>query len=253
MSAPDYPLKIDIERLSFGNKLGLYMRTVSTSWPRFFLEQLVFLLVSWVPTSVGVALRALLYPLVVRAGWPLVVEKNVTLHRPGAIRLGRNVFLAENVYLLAGGQGISIGDFCELLPGAVLMIRDYRGVPNAGITIGRHCGINTGAVIFSHGRTTIADDVQIGPGVVISTGGHLFEDPTVPVRVQGGDIRDIEIGRGAWIGARAVILPGVHVGAGAVVAAGAVVTEDVPAHSLAAGVPARILRSWRPEDAVPAG
>src|SRR2546425_7664621 len=92
---PRYQLAVELDRLGFFGRLGLYLRTVSTSGPRFAVEQLVFLLASWVPTTFGVALRALLYPLIVRAGWPLVVEKNVTLHRPAALRLGSNVYLAE--------------------------------------------------------------------------------------------------------------------------------------------------------------
>jgi len=242
--------------MTLRQKLALYARTITTHPARLPLEQLVFLVASWVPTAVGVGLRSLLYPLVVRSQWPLIVEKNVTLHRPGAITLGRNVFLGENVYLLAGGRGIAIGDYSEILPNVVLMIRDYRGVPNAGIEIGSHVGINTGAIIFSHGSTRIGDDVLIGPGAVISTSGHTFEDGTRPIRMQRIAVGDIEIGAGAWIGARAVVLPGIRVGEGAVIGAGAVVSSDIPPRSLAVGVPARVVRSWgrgeRPPEAQPA-
>ena len=230
--------------MSVRDKLAIYSSTLSTSPLRLPFEQLVFLLASWVPTAFGVALRALLYPTILRARFPFIIEKNVTLHRPGAIRLGRNVFLGENVYLLAGGDGITIGDHSEILPNAVLMIRDYRGVPNAGIEIGRNVGINTGAIVFSHGRTTIGDDVLIGPGAVLSTSGHTFEDGTRPIRLQRIAVGDIAIGSGAWIGARAVVLPGVRVGEGAVIGAGAVVSHDIPDRSLAVGVPARVVRSW---------
>jgi acetyltransferase-like isoleucine patch superfamily enzyme len=248
MDPSSHELAVSIERMSVRQKLAIYAATISTHPARLPLEQLVFLLASWVPTPLGVAMRALLYPLIVRAGWPLVVEKNVTLHRPGAIRLGRNVFLGENVYMLAGGRGIRVGDYSEILPGCVLMIRDYRGVPNAGIDIGHHVGINTGAIIFSHGATRIGDDVLIGPGAVISTSGHTFEDGTRPIRMQRIAVGDIEIGTGAWIGARAVVLPGVRIGEGAVVGAGAVAATDVPAHSLAVGVPARVVRSWAKDE-----
>jgi acetyltransferase-like isoleucine patch superfamily enzyme len=236
----------ELSALGFGQKLDLYLRTVSTSWPRFAVEQLVFLLVSWIPTALGVALRAVLYRLIVPMGWPVLVERGVSLHRPAAIRLGSNVYLGENVYLLAGGEGITIGDATELLPNVALVIRDYRGFPNPRITIGARCSLNLGTVVFSHGSTTIGDDVQIGPGVVITTGNHLFDDPTRPVRTQGGAVAPVVIEDGAWIGARAVILPGVRIGAGAVVAAGAVVTTDVPARTLVAGVPARAVRDWDP-------
>jgi acetyltransferase-like isoleucine patch superfamily enzyme len=248
VAAPSRPyhLEVDIERLSVGGKLSLYLRTVSTSGPRLLLEQAIFLLASWVPTVVGVGLRALLYPLIVRARWPLVTEKNVTLHRPGRMRFGANVYLSENVYILAGGDGVEIGDYSELLPNVVLMIRDYRGVSGARIEIGRRCSFNAGVVVFSHGRTRIGDHVQIGPGAVISTTDHFFADPTQPVRTQGLDVRDVTIEDGACIGARAVILPGVTVGRGAVVGAGAVVWDDVPPYTMVLGMPARVVKSWDP-------
>jgi acetyltransferase-like isoleucine patch superfamily enzyme len=246
-----YHLEVDIERLGAGAKLALYVRTLSTSVPRLLLEQAIFLLAAWIPSVFGVGLRALLYPLVVRAGWPLVVEKNVTLHRPGRMRFGASVYLAENSYILAGGEGVEIGDFSELLPNVVLMIRDYRGVGAPRIEIGRRCSINSGAIVFSHGRTRIGDDVQIGPGAVISTTGHFFEDPTRPVRVQGLDVRDVTIEAGALIGARAVILPGVTVGRGAVVGAGTVVSDDVPPYTMVVGVPARVVKSWDPSRGTP--
>ena len=179
MSTPRFDLGFDVERLTFSEKLSIYVRTLSTSPVRLPLEQLIFLLVSWIPTPLGVALRAILYPMIMRASFPLIVERNATLHRPGAITLGRNVFLGENAYLLAGGQGISMGDYCQIMPNVVLMIRDYRGIPGAGIELGDHVGINVGSILFSHGRTRIGDNVLIGPGVVISTAGHFSRSRSV--------------------------------------------------------------------------
>src|SRR5439155_853539 len=84
VSSPPHALQVDLTRMGLRDKLGLYLRTVSTSGRRFFFEQVVFLFASWVPTPLGAALRAVLYPLVVRMGWPVLIEKNVTIHRPGA-------------------------------------------------------------------------------------------------------------------------------------------------------------------------
>ena len=60
----------------------------------------------------------------------------------------------------------------------------------------------------------------------------------------------IEVGNNVWIGARVTLLPGVHIGEGSVIAAGAVVTKDIPAHVLAAGVPARVVRPITDEDRI---
>jgi acetyltransferase-like isoleucine patch superfamily enzyme len=71
---------------------------------------------------------------------------------------------------------------------------------------------------------------------------HLFEGMERPIMQQGISARGITVEDGAWIGAGAIVVDGVRVGARAVVGAGAVVTRDVPPRTLAAGVPARVIR-----------
>lgn len=107
------------------------------------------------------------------------------------------------------------------------------------IRIGRNVFINMGCKFQDQGGITIADGALIGRNVVIATVNHPLE----PSR--RGDIvpAPVHIGKGAWIGANATILPGVTVGDGAVVAAASVVTRDVPAGTVVVGSPARVLRS----------
>ena len=92
------------------------------------------------------------------------------------------------------------------------------------------------------GLAHIERDVLVASGVQIPSGGatHYFDDPTRPIREQGGERRMVVIGEGAWIGSGAIILA--DVGKGTVVAAGAVVTKPLPNHVIAGGVPARVLR-----------
>ena len=87
----------------------------------------------------------------------------------------------------------------------------------------------------------IGDRVRIGHDVMLLTVDHRIGHPGY--RCGDSFARSISIGDGAWLGSRVVVLPGVSIGKGAVVAAGAVVTRDVPADTLVAGVPARVLRS----------
>jgi maltose O-acetyltransferase len=86
------------------------------------------------------------------------------------------------------------------------------------------------------GTITIGDGVTFGPQVMVITGAHKLG--TAERRAGRLSPEAVVIGRGAWLGARVTVLPGVTIGEGAVVAAGAVVTQDVPPHTLAAGVPA---------------
>lgn len=89
----------------------------------------------------------------------------------------------------------------------------------------------------------IGDDVLMGPDVVMMSNSHAFDDTTRPINLQGAtERRPVVIGNDVWIGTRTVILPGVHIGDGAVIGAGSVVTTSIPAYSIAVGVPARVKR-----------
>jgi acetyltransferase-like isoleucine patch superfamily enzyme len=93
------------------------------------------------------------------------------------------------------------------------------------------------------GLVHLQRDVLLAANVHIPSGGktHYFDDPTVPIREQGGERTLVTIGAGAWIGTGAIVLA--DVGQGTVVAAGSVVTRPLPDNVIAAGVPARVIRS----------
>jgi acetyltransferase-like isoleucine patch superfamily enzyme len=108
----------------------------------------------------------------------------------------------------------------------------------ATLTLGQRVFINTGASVVANCAITIGDDCLIGDFVAIfDTDFHQLE-PARPVRKA-----PVRLGANVWVGRSAMILPGVTVGDHAVVAAGSVVTEDVPARTLVAGVPARPIRT----------
>jgi acetyltransferase-like isoleucine patch superfamily enzyme len=85
----------------------------------------------------------------------------------------------------------------------------------------------------------VGEDALLSPGVVLVAGNHRTEG-RAPIRDLGFDELDVEIGRGAWVGAHAVVI-GCRVGAGAVFGAGAVVVDDVPDGAIAVGSPARVV------------
>jgi len=116
------------------------------------------------------------------------------------------------------------------------------------LEIGDDVWIGHGAFIASNASVRIGSCVDIGPQVFLGTGTHEI-DPTGPHSAGPGINLDVEIGAGVWLGARAVVLPGVKIGAKAVAAAGAVVTQDVPERCLVGGVPARVLRTLPPAGA----
>lgn len=122
-------------------------------------------------------------------------------------------------------------------------VRIHAGtiVHGSRLTIGRDTFINRDCVIQADAPVTIGEEVHLGPGVRITTISHEIG----PSHRRAGDryTKSVMIGAGAWIGAGSQILPGVSVGAGAIVAAGSVVTTDVPANTVAGGVPARTIRA----------
>ena len=108
------------------------------------------------------------------------------------------------------------------------------------LRFGRNVFVNHGCTAMDFGGIDIGDDVMIGPNVQLISSGHPL-DPAI--RRSQITTAPISIGRGAWIAAGASVLQGVTVGEDAVVAAGAVVTKDVPARTLVAGVPAQVIRT----------
>lgn len=108
------------------------------------------------------------------------------------------------------------------------------------IRIGKRFYANYNCVFLDVGRIDIGDDCLIGPGAHIYTVNHPLKAAR---RAEGVEYaRPVRLGHTVWSGGGAIVLPGVSIGDGAVIAAGAVVTRDVPANTLVAGNPARIVR-----------
>jgi len=106
------------------------------------------------------------------------------------------------------------------------------------LEIGASTFINAGVSISACREVRIGSQCEIGPGVLIMDNDfHIAGDPT-----QHPPSKPVRIGNRVWIGARAIVLKGVTVGDAATIAAGSVVTADVPAGAVVAGVPARVIR-----------
>jgi maltose O-acetyltransferase len=106
------------------------------------------------------------------------------------------------------------------------------------ITIGRNCHINEGVFMHGEGRIIIGDDVALSARCMLLDTSYEL-DTFAEVRPRPHVNKTIIIEDGAWIGARAVVLPGVTVGKMAIVGAGSIVTRDVPPYTIVAGNPAR--------------
>ncbi|MBR1799188.1 MAG: sugar O-acetyltransferase [Bacteroidales bacterium] len=112
-----------------------------------------------------------------------------------------------------------------------------------GVALGRDCFLNFGCTLLALGGITIEDDVFIGPHCVLATEYHPEDHATRHSLLT----KSIVVRRNAWLGANVTVLAGVTIGENAIVAAGSVVTKDVPANTVVAGTPAKIIRTIRTE------
>lgn len=112
------------------------------------------------------------------------------------------------------------------------------------ITIGKNVFINACCHFQDQGGITLGDNCLVGHNVVFATLNHGF----APEERQSMLPAPIVVGRNVWIGSNSTILQGVTIGDNSIIAAGSVVTKDVPANAIVAGVPARFIRSISPEE-----
>lgn len=150
-----------------------------------------------------------------RIGDKTRIGADVRVRRPWCIQLGARVEIEHGVFLKITAD-------------------------DARLAAGDYTFIGTGTEIDVEQSVTIGAHTLIAPNVFITD--HTHNDaPGMRLDEQGNRIAPVTIGNDAWIGTRAVILPGITIGDGAIVGAGAVVTKDVPAGAIAAGVPAKVI------------
>ena len=222
--------------------LRLYLHRQASNLGRYLLEQTLYALVGWIPTLIGIGARGLVYRLILQMdGWA-AIENGVRLRFADHIRLSNGVYLDQNTYLHACPNGIEIGENTIVMRGAILHVYNFRDLPRAGIKIGKDSLIGEYSVIRGQGGVSIGDRVYTSPFTQIIAVNHVFDDPDRPFVEQGITAEGITIEDDVWLGSGAIVTDGVRIGAGAVVAAGAVVTQDVPAHTVVGGVPARPIK-----------
>jgi acetyltransferase-like isoleucine patch superfamily enzyme len=246
MSAEDeaaHPIAIqDAMRTSSQSPLRKYQDLVvgSRDLDRLILYEIVITLTSWVPGALGLLLRRIAYPwLLASCGRNVTFGQGVVLRHPWKIRVGDDVTVDDLVVLDAKGttnRGITIGRGVFLGRATILSCKD------GDIELGDEVNIGFNCEIFSGSRVVVGRYGLFAAYTYLVGGGHEFERPGVPVIRQPRTSLGITLGENVWLGAGAQVMDGVRLGSDVVIGAGAVVTEDVPEGSIAAGVPARVLR-----------
>jgi acetyltransferase-like isoleucine patch superfamily enzyme len=235
------------------DRLALYLNRQASSLPRYFLEQTILSLCGWIPTLLGIGVRGCLYRLILHMEGMAAIEQNVRIRFADHIRLANHVYIDEAVYLHAMPGGIEIGENTYVMHHAELHVFNFRSLPQSCIKIGKNCLISEFNVLRGQGGITIGDNVYTSPHVQLIAVNHVYQDREQPIVAQGITAQGIVVEDNAWIGSGAIILDGVRVGKGAVVAAGAVVTNDVPPHTIVGGVPAKVIKEITGHKAIPDG
>ena len=145
-----------------------------------------------------------------------VFELGVLVFHPETLSLGANVYVGHYAIL--------------------------KGYHKNEMRIGDRTWLGQQCLLHSAGGITIGKNVGIGPGVKILTSAHSEVGRASPILFSPIETAPVVVEDDADLGINSVILPGVTVGRGAIVGAGAVVTHDVPAYAVVAGVPAKVLR-----------
>ena len=151
------------------------------------------------------------------AKWPLHGDA-LQMLREGRLELGEHVLFEPGVWLTGG--------------------------TDARIRIGGGSFLNLGVMVASQELVEIGEHCMFANGCFITDADHRFDDPELPVPWQGFTSRGpTRIGDNVWCGANVVVTSGVTIGERCVIGANAVVTRDLPPHSIAVGAPARVVKS----------
>lgn len=132
--------------------------------------------------------------------------------------------------------------FAGSFGGGSVVSRGCRILHPRGLSVGERVSVARDVTLDARGGLELADDALIGFETVLLTHTHLSDSAGIPIQEQGMYSAPIRIGPRAWLGMRVLILPGVEIGQDAIVASGAVVTRSIPPLTIAAGVPAKVIK-----------
>ena len=195
------------------------------------------------PGAVGIALRSIFYKfLFKKAGKGVIFGKSVTIRNPHKIVIGNNVIIDENLMLdamVVNNKGNIICDSVYIGRNKIISCKIGYIILNKNANIGFNCEV------YSLKKVEIGENVLMAAYTYIIGGGHMSSDVETPFRDQGKHAIGIKIGNNVWLGAKTIVMDGCDIGDNSVIGAGAVVTKSIPDYSVAAGIPAKVIKDRR--------
>jgi acetyltransferase-like isoleucine patch superfamily enzyme len=167
----------------------------------------------------------------------------VDLRNAALIRFGKGVTLERGVIIDGlSRDGIVLGDNVAI--GAYSLVRaSSPSSLGAGVRMGNNSAIDAYSFIGAAGAVLIGENVIMGQHVSFHAENHNYDRTDIPIKHQGARRIGIVIEDDCWVGSNTIFLDGSHVGRGCVIAAGSIVRGEIPPYSVAAGAPARVLKS----------
>jgi acetyltransferase-like isoleucine patch superfamily enzyme len=224
------------------SKLDLYSDLIvgRRGFFAFLKYEFIILFCSRTPGALGLVLRRWLYPkLLKKCGRNVLFGANVVLRHPNKIEIGDNVIIDDNCLLDAKGKdndGIKIGSGVFVGRNSILSCK------NGDIILGENVNVGFNSEIFSGSKVTIGANTLIAAYCYFIGGDHDADCAKTTVTEQGSSSYGITVEEGAWFGAGVKVLDGVTIGGHSIIGAGAVVTKNVPAKSVAVGIPAKVIK-----------
>lgn len=218
-----------------------------TGWGSLIKYELIILLCSTLPGVLGLFLRSKLYPLLLGScGKGVVFGANVVLRHPHKIHIGDDVVIDDNCLLDAKGvsnKGIQIGNGVFVGRNSILSCKDGDIILEDNVNMGFNCEIFSSSEVVVGRKTMIAAYCYLIAGNYDTSAGVPFAEQD-----GFGSGNGVHIGEYAWLAADVKVLDDVVIGEHTVVGAGAVVNRSLPANTLAAGIPAKVIRERQPAE-----
>jgi len=239
--------KASVQKRLMNEKKGIFSKYKDfylgkVSFWYFIKYELIFLFLSWMPGALGLFLRKIFYPMLIKeVGKGVVFGKNMMIRHPKKIKIGNNVVLDDNVVLDAKGDennGIIIGNNVLIGRNTLLSCKQGDIKINDFTNIGPNCylvsetSLNLGKYVFVAGNS-----------FMVAGGNHSYEDKKTPMMFQPSISKGgINIEDDVWIAASVNIIDGVKIGKGSIIGAASLVNKKIPAFSIAVGVPAKVIK-----------